>query len=297
MQSQATAIVTAKLKNIQQETNVSWQLIREAARATAKKTVGGNFLAGQAWDMYRGFGIIQVADAIQYIKDNYTENAEFKADLADKLEAENQKYSMLEFNDLGDLTPVPKKFIESLIRYDDIQPSAEFTPAVGGTAPDVVTHSIGGVGVNLRSFDGNNTEEAMTANFEILHGVDIDSLNRSSEPLLAEIHTHGMPSTNAAGVVKIFFDLVYQPANAAPIAWGTVSTLITISANQQYFHKIQGVELTKPSSGYNIGDMILVKYRRTPSDTEDTYADDWLFKQCAMHLPFNTIGSRTRYIK
>lgn len=114
-QSPVTAVVAAKLKNIQQETNVSWQLIREAARATAKKTVGGSYLAGQTWDMYRGFGQIQVDDAIQYIKDNYTENATFKADLADKIEAENQKYSLLEFEDLGDMTPVPKKFIQALI--------------------------------------------------------------------------------------------------------------------------------------------------------------------------------------
>ena len=181
--------------------------------------------------------------------------------------------------------------------YDDIEPAAEFTPASGGAAPDVVTHTIGGIAMNLRSFDGGATEETMTANFEVIHGVDVVALNRATDPLIAEIHTHGMPSTNNAGVVKIFFDLVYHPANAAPIAWGTVSCLINISANQQYFHKIEGVELVKPSSGYNIGDTIIVKYRRTPNDAQDTYADDWLFKQCAFHFPFNAIGSRQRYVK
>lgn len=181
--------------------------------------------------------------------------------------------------------------------YDDILPSNAFVPASGGAAPDVTTHTIGGVAMNYHSFDGGNTEETMTGTFEVLHGVDIAALNRASAPLLAEIHTHGMASTTGSGVVKIFFDLVYHPVDAAPIAWGTFSCLITISANQQYFHKIRGAELTKPSSGYNIGDTMVVKYRRTPTDSEDTYTGDWLFKQCAFHFPFIANGSRQRYIQ
>lgn len=184
-----------------------------------------------------------------------------------------------------------------LSQYNDVLPSTEFIPAQGAAAPDVTAHTIGNISMNFRSFDGGNTEEAMTANFEVLHGVDIDSLNRTTNPLLAEIHTHGMPSTTGAGVVKIFFDLVYQPVDAAPIVWNTFSTLITIKANQQYFHKLGGVELPKPTGGYNIGDNIIVKYRRTPTDSEDTYAGDWLFKQCAFHLPVNSNGSRLRYKK
>lgn len=181
--------------------------------------------------------------------------------------------------------------------YDDIEPAAGFVPASDGAAPDVTTHTIGGIAMNFNSFDGGSTEETMTGVFEVLHGVDVEALNRAVTPLLAEVHTHGMPSTTGSGVVKIFFDLVYEPVNAAPIAWGTVSCLISISANQQYFHKIEGAELTKPSSGYSIGDMIIVKYRRTPTDAQDTYAGDWLFKQCALHMPFNAIGSRQRYVK
>ena len=181
--------------------------------------------------------------------------------------------------------------------YDDILPSAEWTPASGGTAPDTATHTIGGMAANYKAFDGNATEESMVSTFEILHAIDIDALNRATAPLLAEIHTHGMPATAGAGVVKIFYDLVYQPVNAAPIAWGTYSNLITINANEQYWHKLGGVELTKPSSGYNIGDQIIVKYRRTPNDAQDTYTGDWLFMQCALHMPLNSNGSRQRYTK
>lgn len=180
-------------------------------------------------------------------------------------------------------------------QYDDIFPAGTWENASGGSAPDIVAHTIGGISFNLRAFDGGATEERMSNSFEILHGIDISLLN--SEALKLEIHTHGYASTTGAGDVKIFFDLVYLPLNAAPIAWGTYTTLITISANQQYFHKIAGVELTKPSSGYSIGDKIRVNYRRTPSDAADTYSGDWLFEQCALHAPFNSRGSRQRYIK
>ena len=180
-------------------------------------------------------------------------------------------------------------------QYDDILPSSEWAPASGGTAPDTATHTIGGMAANYKAFDGGTTEESMVSSFEILHAVDVASLN--AETLKMEIHTHGMPATTGSGDVKIFYDLVYQPVNAAPIAWGTYSNIITISANQQYYHKLGGVELTKPSSGYQIGDQIIVKYRRTPSDAQDTYAGDWLFMQCAMHAPMNSNGSRQRYVK
>ena len=184
-----------------------------------------------------------------------------------------------------------------LDQYDDVLPSDAWTPASGGAAPDITTHTIGGMAANYRSFDGGNTEETMVNIFEILHGIDIDALNRAAAPLLAEVHTHGMSSTALAGVVKIFYDIVYQPVNAAPIALGTFSNLITINAGEQYFHKLAGVEIMKPSSGFSIGDQIIVKYRRTPTDAQDTYAGDWLFMQCALHMPFNSTGSRTRYVK
>lgn len=181
--------------------------------------------------------------------------------------------------------------------YDDILPGMGWVDAAGGAAPDTAAHTIAGIAVNFKAFDGNVTTEAMTNAFEITHAIDIYALNRATAPLLAEIHTHGMAATTGSGVVKIFYDLVYQPVNAAPIAWGTYSNLITINANEQYWHKLGGVELPKPTSGYNIGDQIIVKYYRVPTDVQDTYAGDWLFKQCAMHMPLNSNGSRQRYVK
>ena len=184
-----------------------------------------------------------------------------------------------------------------LDQYDDVLPSDAWTPASGGAAPDIAAHTIAGIAANYRAFDGVTIEESMISSFEILHGIDIDALNRATTPLLAEIHTHGMPSTTGSGVVKIFYDIVYQGVNMTPEFLGTFSNLITINANEQYWHKLGGVEITKPTGGFSIGDQIIVKYRRTPTDAQDTYAGDWLFMQCALHMPFNSTGSRTRYVK
>ena len=180
-------------------------------------------------------------------------------------------------------------------KYNDVLPSGLWEFASGGAAPDVVTVTIGGIAMNYRGFDGGSTEESMSNYFELLHDIDFDVLN--AETIIPDIHVHGMPSTTASGVVKIFFDLIYFPLNGAPISWGTFSTLITVGASQQYYHKLGYVALTKPSSGYNIGDMVSVRVRRTPTDAQDTYAGDFLFMQCAIHMPKDGVGSRMIYEK
>jgi len=95
----------------------------------------------------------------------------------------------------------------------------------------------------------------------------------------------------------MFLDWCYIPVYGAPIAQTSLSMDFTISANEQYYHKVAGVELPKPSSGYSIGDKILFTVRRTPTDAADTYASDFIFSKCAMHVPVDTLGSRQRYIK
>jgi hypothetical protein len=88
-----------------------------------------------------------------------------------------------------------------------------------------------------------------------------------------------------------------MPVDAAPIALLQKEIIIPISVNQRYYHKMQGVEFNKPASGFNVGDKILVKYTREPGNAADTYTADWAFLQCAMHMPFNSKGSRQRYVK
>ena len=56
-QSPACAIIGAHLKKIKLLSGVNWQIVREAARATAVKTVGGVFGNHPGhWDKFRGFG-------------------------------------------------------------------------------------------------------------------------------------------------------------------------------------------------------------------------------------------------
>ena len=113
-QSNACAIVAAKFRMIKDGTGVSWNVCRIAARATAKKTVGGQFLAGQVWDMYRGYGIIQVQDAIDWIKTNYTENESAINDIADKIEFENLKYKDQTYSSISENSPLPKKVVDEI---------------------------------------------------------------------------------------------------------------------------------------------------------------------------------------
>lgn len=107
-QSATTAIITAKFRMIKDATGASWDIIRRACRATARKTVGGVYATGFPWDMYRGFGVIDVDAAIQYIKDNYTENEDYLNNLADEVELTRGIDPMLPYAKKTDNTPVTK---------------------------------------------------------------------------------------------------------------------------------------------------------------------------------------------
>lgn len=70
-QSWAVPIVAGKLKVIKMTTGADWDTVRAAARATAKRNILGiPELDNTNWDMYRGFGKIDVTAAINYIKNN-----------------------------------------------------------------------------------------------------------------------------------------------------------------------------------------------------------------------------------
>lgn len=70
-QSWAIPIVAGKLKVIKMTTGADWETVRPAARATAKRNPTGIPEIDNAnWDIYRGFGCIQVQDAVDYINNN-----------------------------------------------------------------------------------------------------------------------------------------------------------------------------------------------------------------------------------
>lgn len=67
-QSWAVPLVAGKLKVIKMTTLADWDTVRAAARATAKRNPTGiPEIDNSNWDMYRGFGCIDVQAAIQYI--------------------------------------------------------------------------------------------------------------------------------------------------------------------------------------------------------------------------------------
>jgi hypothetical protein len=185
------------------------------------------------------------------------------------------------------------------IRYRDEYVGGDWVLGAGGASPDVTTVTISGFGYRVYGFDGGNTLENMSNSFEVPHDLAFDELN--NETVFMEAHVHWLPSTNNTGSVIWYFNWTYLPLNGAPIAESQLSVTATVSANQQYFHKISAfesggvVKIPKPSSGFGIGDMILFDVRRVP--TGDTYPDDALLLKCALHVPTNDFGSRQRYIK
>ncbi len=128
-ESPTCAIVAAKLKKIKMQTGASWQIVREAARATASNAT--------AWDMYRGFGIINVTAAITYINTNYINNTSYRAQLAEKAEFDKGLSPFLQFTDLLPNTPVTKKMLSmnNLLSILGIISSIDDTTAASAGIP------------------------------------------------------------------------------------------------------------------------------------------------------------------
>lgn len=70
-ESWAVPIVAGKLKVIKMTTGANWDTVRAAARATAKRnTTGIEEIDNVNWDIYRGFGCIDIQAAIEFINTN-----------------------------------------------------------------------------------------------------------------------------------------------------------------------------------------------------------------------------------
>lgn len=68
-QSWAVPIVAGKLKVIKMTTGADWNTVRMAARVTAKRNITGiEEIDNVNWDIYRGFGCIDIQAAIEFIK-------------------------------------------------------------------------------------------------------------------------------------------------------------------------------------------------------------------------------------
>ena len=104
-QSPAVAIVAAKMKYIKDATKVSWNTVRMACRETALQS-DDNIANNIKWDKYRGFGVIRVIEAIDWITSRKTES---KTTIKNSLNLGSLP-SYIYYNDIGDNTPLPKKY-------------------------------------------------------------------------------------------------------------------------------------------------------------------------------------------
>lgn len=124
-QSPTCSAVAAKFKKIQLLTNVSWQLIREAARMTASNSTyeeeGGKKIWTTHWDMYRGFGKVRPDLAVEYIQQHYLNNVEYRNSIVPTVPRVN---SILKLEDLEDDQVINKsmllKILEDYIKNDVI---------------------------------------------------------------------------------------------------------------------------------------------------------------------------------
>lgn len=110
-ESWAVPLVAGKLKYIKLKTGMNWKIVRQACRATATRN---NVTDGSTWDMYRGFGVINVADAIAYIDANFKSEAYIEK-IADELESLEKINPLLSFDTLKDNSPISKKILEETI--------------------------------------------------------------------------------------------------------------------------------------------------------------------------------------
>jgi hypothetical protein len=103
-QSPATAIVAGKLRAIKKSVpNATWQEVRLAARATASRAT--------AWDMYRGFGVIDTAAAIAQLKLDVERNSLVKANIYNR---NNKVAKSIDYSKINEDVAVPKRHLASL---------------------------------------------------------------------------------------------------------------------------------------------------------------------------------------
>jgi hypothetical protein len=197
------------------------------------------------------------------------------------------------FNDVGALV-----LKGDAVNWRDEYVGGEYFTPTGSTAPDIVDATIGGVVTRKWSFDGSATIEKLGNSFETPHDMDYISVNAGTKSI--EFHIHAGPSDNNSGNVRFVVDwaLLKAQGSGSRIISGTQLVLTkTFTSNNQYTNYIFGANLTLPTGGFSIGDIIEFTISRTPSDVADTYASDTIFYKCALHVPVDMLGSSQTYSK
>ncbi|VBB45245.1 hypothetical protein TRIP_D300144 [uncultured Paludibacter sp.] len=115
-QSPAVAIVVYKFRKIRNLTKVGWGLCEEAAVMTASNStmqiIDDKKVYTTHWDKFRGYGIVDVDKAVEYIFDNYINNDIVKRQI---LALTPKINPVLVFEDLDENDLVSKKMILDLL--------------------------------------------------------------------------------------------------------------------------------------------------------------------------------------
>jgi hypothetical protein len=144
-QSPATAIVAGKLKKIKDDTGATWDVVRESARRSAS-----NY---GSYNIYRGFGVIDVALAITLVP---TVESERSLELAEYWKNVTPFNQNLKFEDKSDYTPVVKKDLKDTKSY------------LSGRIGDAMTNPEGEVILKFNEFWASNntiTHDVTTGKF------------------------------------------------------------------------------------------------------------------------------------
>lgn len=182
------------------------------------------------------------------------------------------------------------------IHWRDVYPSY-ILPISGAAAPDSVAKNIAGIPVQLYAFDGNATEERLSAKFEIDHDMLVTLATLQALDIAPEFHVHWCPTDTDLGVVKWFVDWVHMPANGLPEAQIALSATTEITDPSPFVNRITSIGEFPSDFEFDIGDVIIAVLRRDPTDDDDTYAHDVALLQFALHVPCDTAGSRQIYTK
>lgn len=164
--------------------------------------------------------------------------------------------------------------------YNDIN-LGSVSLGTGAGAPDNVT--ISSSGLIVKGFDGNVTTEQIYGSVEILHsyqeGTDIIP------------HVHWMPTTANTGNVK--WQLEYALfKNNGTVTSTTTTITVSSSANGLAWEGILAAFSIISGTNITIGDQLVFRFFRNPTDGADNYGDDAAVNTIGFHFKQNTLGSR-----
>jgi hypothetical protein len=152
----------------------------------------------------------------------------------------------------------------------------------GASSPDLV--AINGGSIQLPAFDGGVITEQLWGAKEIDHdyaeGTDI------------QVHCHWMPTTAGAGSVK--WQMTYMIAKNG-VAVGAENTVSVVQAagGVAWVTRFANLAPVIPGAGLEIGNQIIFRFFRNPTDGSDDYAGDAVVTTIGFHIQVDSFGSRS----